>query len=132
MGDPECQILMARLASDAGDVFYAAATGELSAVALDFDPRPGVCVVIASGGYPTSYQKGYPITGLVHSQPAVTVYHAGTRLDGDQTLTSGGRVLGVTALGESFPEAIANAYEVAAGIRFEGCFMRQDIAASAT
>lgn len=133
MGDPECQPVLARLRSDAGAVFYAAATGQLDGVTLEFDARPAVCVVLASGGYPGSYPKGLPIAGLdaASAIDGVTVYHAGTRMDGGRVITSGGRVLGVCALGDDVRDAIGRAYAAADLIRFDGKQLRTDIARSA-
>jgi phosphoribosylamine--glycine ligase len=133
MGDPECQPLMARLKSDAGEVFMATATGRLSEVTLEFDTRPAVCVVLASGGYPGAYTKGLPIEGLESAAgvDGVTVYHAGTRRVGEQVVTSGGRVLGVTALGDTLSVAVARAYDAVNRIHFENKQNRLDIAASA-
>ena len=90
-----------------------------------------MCVVLASRGYPGSYETGYPIHGLGSvADPDVVVFHAGTKPGpGGQTLTSGGRVLGVTALGNTLEEARARAYEAAARITFDGCYLRRDIAA---
>ena len=133
MGDPECQPLLARLISDAGEVFLAAATGGLEAMTLEFDPRPAVCVVVASGGYPGSYAKGRVISGLdaANALPGVTVYQAGTAQSDQGVVTAGGRVLGVTALGHDHRQAIARAYEAVGAIHFDGMQFRTDIAASA-
>lgn len=129
-GDPECQPLLMRLRTDLADVLWAAATGELSAIELDWDPRPSVCVVIASGGYPGPYTKGRVIRGLDAwaDQSDVKVFHAGTARDGDKIVTHGGRVLGVTALGETLKSAQARAYEAVRSIQFDGMMYRTDIA----
>jgi phosphoribosylamine--glycine ligase len=97
---------------------------------LDWDPRPAVCVVMASGGYPGNYDKAFPIQGLdtAAKLPEVKVFHAGTRRDGDRVLTDGGRVLGVTALGDTLADAKRRAYEAVACIRFRDAFYRRDIA----
>ncbi|MFT7623986.1 MAG: phosphoribosylamine--glycine ligase [Myxococcota bacterium] len=133
MGDPECQPLMQRLKSDAGVLFLAAATGKLAEADLRFNDQPSVCVVLASGGYPGRYPKGIAITGLKAAEEVegVTVYHAGTRQAGEAVVTSGGRVLGVTAQGTTFQEAISRAYQAADHIQFEGKQLRRDIGASA-
>jgi phosphoribosylamine--glycine ligase len=100
---------------------------------LDWDVRPAVCVVMCSAGYPGSYERGFPIHGLndAGQMADVKVFHAGTRLDGDRVLTDGGRVLGVTALGDTLATAQQRAYEAVAKISFHGAFCRDDIAAKA-
>jgi len=132
MGDPECQPLMARLTSDAGELFYATATGQLSEQIVTFDNRSAVCVVMTSGGYPGSYPKGLAITGLESADKLenITVVHAGTIQKDKNILTNGGRVLGVTALGADIAEATKRAYEGVKCIHFEGMHVRTDIAAS--
>jgi len=129
-GDPECQALLMRLRSDLLYVLDAVERGELEKVDLEWDPRPAVCVVIASGGYPSSYETGKPISGLEEAEgdPEVVVFHAGTRTDGDNVVTDGGRVLGVTALGETVAEARDRAYAAAGKISFELAHYRRDIA----
>lgn len=133
MGDPECQPLMGALRTDAAAAFLAAASGRLHTIQLQFDPRPSVCVVLASGGYPGAYEKGKVISGLeaAAAVPGVTVYHAGTRQDGDRIVTSGGRVLSVVARGDDFRAALAQAYAAVEQIGFDGVQYRKDIAASA-
>jgi phosphoribosylamine--glycine ligase len=131
-GDPETQPLLMRLRSDLLDLLEAVADdrlGELDEHALQWDPRPAVCVVMASQGYPGNYSKGKIITGLaeVSQMPDVKVFHAGTRADGGLVLTDGGRVLGVTALGDTLAEAKRNAYEAVGRIHFQGAFYRRDI-----
>lgn len=131
-GDPECQPLLMRLKSDLLSVLHAAAEDRLEDVAangLEWDDRHAVCVVVASKGYPGSYEKGYPIEGLaeVAKMPDVKVFHAGTRCDGDRVVTDGGRVLGVTALGETLGDAKRLAYEAVGKIKFYGAFWRSDI-----
>jgi len=132
MGDPECQPLLARLTSDAGSLFYATATGRLAEQNITFDDRSSVCVVLTSGGYPGPYTKGMPITGLdaAGALEHVEVIHAGTRQEGGKIVTNGGRVLGVTALGDTIQAATRRAYAAADQIHFEGVQMRRDIAAS--
>ena len=128
-GDPECQPLLMRLRSDLIDVVEACIDGRLDTIQLDVDPRPTVCVVMASGGYPGSYETGKVIKGLRKAAKVdgVEVFHAGTaRMDGE-TVTSGGRVLGVTAIGRDIREAIDRAYRAAGEIKWSGCFYRRDI-----
>lgn len=128
-GDPECQPLLLRLKSDLVDIFQHCIDGTLNKIKLDIDPRPAVCVVMASHGYPGSYTTGYEIKGLQKAAKIeeVAVFHAGTTSKNKKTVTSGGRVLGVTAIGESIKEAIDAAYDAVRLIRWEGCFYRQDI-----
>ena len=128
-GDPEAQPLLARLKTDLLDVLLAVADGKLADVQLEWDPRPAVCVVAASKGYPGKYKTGVPITGVEQADalPDVKVYHAGTRLDGETLVTDGGRVLGVTALGDTIADAQRKAYAAMELIRFEGMHYRRDI-----
>lgn len=129
-GDPECQPLMARLQGDLVEILWATSTGKLSEVEFDFDPRATVCVVMCSGGYPGSYETGKPITGIedAEAMQGVTVFHAGTKIAGTTELvTNGGRVLGVTALGEDLAAARDLANAACAKIHFEGAFYRKDI-----
>ncbi len=132
-GDPETQVILPRLQSDVLPVLEATIDGRLDAVDLAWDPRPAVCVILASAGYPGAYETGKPITGLETvstDSDDLFVFHAGTRLDGDRVVTSGGRVLGVTALGRDLSEARGRAYEAAERITFEGRSLRRDIAAA--
>ncbi len=129
-GDPECQPILMRLRSDLLDVLEATVDGRLAAIeALQWDPRPAVCVVMASEGYPESYAKGFPIRGLAEAAevPEVKVFHAGTALKDGQVVTSGGRVLGVTALGENIAKAKLQAYTAVKCIRWDGAWCRKDI-----
>jgi phosphoribosylamine--glycine ligase len=128
-GDPETQPLMMRLQSDLVEVMLAVAEGRLDHVTLKWDPRPALCVVAASKGYPGKYQTGVPITGIeqADSIPDVKVFQAGTRADGKRILTDGGRVLGVTALGTTIAEAQRRAYQAMEKIHFEGMHYRRDI-----
>jgi len=132
-GDPETQPILFRLKSDIVPVLMAVATGGLEDVELDWDPRPTVCVVMASGGYPGPYEKGKVITGLDAAAQVedAMVFHAGTALKEGKVVTSGGRVLGVTARGDDVPAAIARAYETVAKIDFPGAHYRKDIGAKA-
>ncbi|MGD9950360.1 MAG: phosphoribosylamine--glycine ligase [Desulfobulbus sp.] len=128
-GDPECQPLLMRLNSDLVEVFNACIDGTLDQITLDVDSRPTVCVVLASEGYPGKYTTGKPIAGLVKAAKIqdVQVFHAGTASKGRQVVTSGGRVLGVTAIGDDIQSAIAHAYEAVAAISWQGCYFRRDI-----
>jgi len=129
MGDPEAQVLLDRLDCDAGELFLAAATGGLANAELRFDPRPAVCVVLASGGYPGSYQTGAHIEGLeaVSACEEVLVFHAGTEFRDGGVVTTGGRVLTVVARGGSMPEAIDRAYAAESRITFVDKQVRTDI-----
>ncbi len=129
-GDPEAQPLMMRLEGDAGALFLAAAQGALEGVELAWRPESAVCVVMASAGYPGAYEKGQVITGIDEAarMEGVKVFHAGTvRDDEGRFLTAGGRVLGVTALGEDLEAARRRAYEAVDRIHFEGAHFRRDI-----
>ncbi|MCU0914439.1 MAG: phosphoribosylamine--glycine ligase [Planctomycetes bacterium] len=129
-GDPETQPILLRLQSDLLEVLLAVCEGRLEEVFLKWDPRPAVCVVMASGGYPGDYQKGKVITGFKEAEELadVVVFHAGTRQQDGHVVTSGGRVLGVTALGANIAAAKARAYEAVDRIRFDGAYYRHDIA----
>ena len=129
-GDPETQVILPRLKTDLLEVMLAVANGSLADVQLEWDDAWAVSVVLASAGYPGDYAKGLPITGIdaAEALPGVTVYHAGTKRFDDGTLvTAGGRVLNVTALGSSFQEARALAYQATELIDFEGKQYRRDI-----
>ena len=128
-GDPECQTLVTRWGGSILPLFRGSAQGDFGNLSPQWEAPASLCVVLASGGYPGSYEKGKPITGLeaAAALPNVTVFHAGTRLEGDTVVTSGGRVLSVTATGADIDEAAARAYEAAAKIDFEGKQLRQDI-----
>jgi phosphoribosylamine--glycine ligase len=132
-GDPETQPLLTRLKSDLLTLLEAVVDerlGELTEQDVEWDPRPAVCVVIASGGYPGKYETDKVITGLEESAtlPDVKVFHAGTRTERGHVFTDGGRVLGVTALGTTLAEAKKRAYEAVAKIKFSGMHFRTDIA----
>ena len=132
-GDPETQVYLPRLENDLVDLFEASIDGTLDQHELRWSDQSAVCVVIASGGYPGSYEKGKVITGIADADalPGVKVFHAGTKLDDGNVVNAGGRVLGVTALGQELQAARDLAYEAAAKIQFEGAFTRSDIAAKA-
>jgi phosphoribosylamine--glycine ligase len=127
-GDPETQPIMMRLQSDLDALCLSAITQDLHNTDARWDPRPALGVVLASEGYPGSYRKGDVISGLEPSADADTkVFHAGTALVDDQVVTSGGRVLCVTALGDDIKSAQANAYLAADGIDWPGKTLRRDI-----
>jgi phosphoribosylamine--glycine ligase len=128
-GDPETQPLMMRLQSDLLEVMLAVAEGRLDKVELKWDRRPALCVVATSKGYPGSYPTGLPITGLkdADAMPDVKVFHSGTKRQGDQVVTDGGRVLSVTALGKNIQEARNRAYKAIEQIHFDGMHYRKDI-----
>lgn len=128
-GDPEAQPLLMRLKSDLIDVINAAIDGKLDEVELEWDRRSALCVVMASGGYPGPYEKGKEITGLEAAAEVenAVVFHAGTRRISDRVETAGGRVLGVTALGEDLQKARTTAYEAVRKIAFDGAIVRGDI-----
>jgi phosphoribosylamine--glycine ligase len=128
LGDPETQPLMLRMASDFVPALLAAATGELAGAKLDWHPGPTVCVVLASGGYPGSFETGKTIHGVAEAEATgATVFQAGTRMGASGLATSGGRVLGVTARGDDLVSAISRAYRGVSKIGFEGMHYRTDI-----
>lgn len=127
-GDPETQVVLPRLKTDIMDIFEAINNETLSDLDIEWDDRACTCVIMASGGYPKSYPKGIEINGLTDGQlDGVTVYHAGTKRDGNKLVTSGGRVLGVTALGDSLQDALAKSYAGVEKIKFDGAHYRKDI-----
>lgn len=128
-GDPETQPILTRLKSDLLEVMLATCDGKLDEITLKWDPRPCVCVVMSSGGYPGDYEKGKPITGLDQASqlPDTMVFHAGTAEQDGQIVTNGGRVLGVTAMGDDIKQAKENAYKAVELIKFEGAYCRNDI-----
>ena len=127
-GDPETQVVLPRLKTDIMDIFEAINNETLADLHIEWDDRACTCVIMASGGYPKSYPKGIEINGLTDGQlDGVTVYHAGTKRDGDKLVTSGGRVLGVTALGESIEDALAKSYAGVEKIKFDGAHYIKDI-----
>ncbi len=132
-GDPEAQPLLMRLKSDVIDIFEAVIDGRLDQVEMKIDPRPTVCVVMASGGYPGSYEQGKAIRGLKKASevPGVVVFHAGTTVRKGRVATAGGRVLGITAVGKDLAKAISSAYKAVGLISWTGSFYRTDIGAKA-
>ncbi len=128
-GDPETQVVLPRLKTDLAEIITAVAEERLSELEICWSQQACACVVMASGGYPGSYPKGLEIFGLNAQGQAegVVVYHAGTKLENGKFYTNGGRVLGITAMGETVEEALAKAYEGVAKISFEGAMYRKDI-----
>ncbi len=132
-GDPEAQPLLMRLKSDIVDIFEAAIDGKLDSIDMKIDPRPTICVVMSSGGYPGSYEKGKQIRGIskANAQTGVEVFHAGTAIEKRRLVTAGGRVLGITAVGKDLETAISRAYKGVSLISWTGSFYRTDIGAKA-
>jgi phosphoribosylamine--glycine ligase len=129
-GDPEAQPLLMRLKTDLAKVLLAVADGTLAELPpLEWDPRPAICVVMASAGYPGEYEKGALIRGLDEAGRLsnVKVFHAGTERRGGQAVTNGGRVLGITALGDNIGDAKLRAYQAVKCIRWDGAWCRHDI-----
>ncbi len=128
-GDPEAQPLLMRLQTDIIDIFEATIDGRLDEIEIEIDPRPALCVVMASGGYPGAYETGKQIRGLkgVQDRPDMTVFHAGTKRKNGRLVTAGGRVLGVTAIGENLEAARNTAYQAVDKISWSGCHYRSDI-----
>ena len=127
-GDPETQPILSMLDTDLMDIFQACVDGTLDQVDVKWKSGAACCIVLASGGYPVEYQKGYPISGLEEAGKSAVVFHAGTKkADNGDILTNGGRVLGVTATGDTLPQAIANAYTAAKPISFRDMHFRTDI-----
>ena len=128
-GDPEAQVVLPRMKNDIVDVFEACIDGTLDQVDLQFEDNAAVCVVLASEGYPVSYEKGFPIRGLENfkDRDGYYVFHAGTKKKDGQIVTNGGRVLGVVAKGEDLKKARANAYEAINLVEFDNKYYRHDI-----
>lgn len=127
-GDPETQVVLPRLKTDIVDIFEAIDNETLSDLDVEWSDDACACVIMASGGYPKSYPKGIEITGLSNGQlDGVTVYHAGTKLQDNKLVTSGGRVLGVTALGDTLENALKKSYDAVEKIHFDGAHYRRDI-----
>lgn len=128
-GDPEAQVVLPRMKNDIIDVMEACIDGRLDEIELVFEDKAAVCVVLASDGYPEHYEKGFPISGLevFDDKEDYYVFHAGTKLDNGKIVTNGGRVLGVTAKGETLTLARENAYKATEWISFENKYMRHDI-----
>ena len=131
-GDPETQVVLPRLQTDLLDIFLASINGRLNEIEISWSDEAAVCVVLASAGYPGSYPKGLPITGLDQvSEDEALIFHAGTASKDGRTVTNGGRVLGIVGRGAGIAEARAKAYEAASRIDFEGKINRTDIAMKA-
>lgn len=128
-GDPEAQVVLPRMKNDIIEVMEACIDGTLDQIDLQFEDNAAVCVVLASDGYPVKYDKGLPITGLEEfdKHDGYYCFHAGTKFVGDQIVTNGGRVLGVTAKGKDLKEARANAYAATEWVKFDNKYMRHDI-----
>jgi phosphoribosylamine--glycine ligase len=127
-GDPESQVVLPRLESDLVPLLEKAAAGSLEGVSLSWLKEAAVCVILASEGYPGSYKKGLPISGVEETEKeGVLIFHAGTKKENEKLVTAGGRVLGVTALGASFPDAIVKVYSAVDSIKFPGIHYRKDI-----
>lgn len=126
MGDPETETVMLRLDTDIIDLFEAVANGTLDQCPVTFDPRAAVCVMLVSGGYPQSYKKGYPITGLDKVEGSM-VFHAGTALTDGQVETNGGRVIAVSSYGKNKEEALGKSFKEAQKIAFTDKYFRRDI-----
>ncbi|MDR0949977.1 MAG: phosphoribosylamine--glycine ligase [Lachnospiraceae bacterium] len=128
-GDPETQVVLPRMKNDLLEVMEACVDGSLDEISLEFEENAAVCVVLASGGYPVNYQTGYPIHGLEYfeGKEAYYCFHAGTKQTSEGIVTGGGRVLGVTALGQDLQEARHKAYEATNRIHFQDMYLRSDI-----
>ena len=127
LGDPETQVVLPLIESDVFDLFYSCATGTVDSYSLQLKNSSAVVVVLASSGYPDAYQKGKTIVGLTDVPPDTVIFHAGTKMDGTEIVTSGGRVLGVTSFGHDLRTTISNTYEAVKKISFEGMYYRHDI-----
>src|SRR3989344_4313738 len=132
-GQPECEAYMRLLKTDLLDLCEAVLDGKVDELNIEWNSGFAANIVLASGGYPGSYKKGLPITGIEEAEnmPGVVVFHAGTTHQGDALMTNGGRVLAVTAVGDSLEEALDRAYAAADKIQFEGKYLRRDIGAKA-
>ncbi|MDE2997819.1 MAG: phosphoribosylamine--glycine ligase [Gemmatimonadota bacterium] len=129
LGDPEAQVVLPLLKTDLVDIMEAVSEGTLKDLEIELDDRAATCVVLASGGYPGAYDTGYSISGLEEAETRddVLVFHAGTARHGGTTVTDGGRVLGVTAVGENIRASVERAYEATGEIQFENAYFRRDI-----
>ena len=126
-GDPETQVILLRLTSDLFDVMYATSQKQLDQIDIKWSNDYALCLVLASAGYPNSYEKGKVITGLDKVSKDVVIFHAGTSVKDGNIVTSGGRVLNVCALGSSLEDVRDKAYKAASQINFEGKYCRKDI-----
>ena len=127
-GDPETQVVLPRLKTDLVDIFNAVIDGTLDTINIEWSEQACVCVIMASGGYPGKYTTGYEITGLADAEASgAVIYHAGTALKDGKLVTSGGRVLGVTAMGDTVEQAREKAYHAVGMIDFKDKHFRKDI-----
>jgi phosphoribosylamine--glycine ligase len=128
MGDPETEVVMPRLKNDLAELFLAVAEQRLDKVKIEMDPRICCTIVAVSGGYPGSYEKGLPITGLEEPLPEDSlIFHAGTRMEKGEVLTNGGRVLCISSFAETVYEAVDKSRDVLEKINYEGIYYRRDI-----
>jgi len=126
MGDPETEVVIPRVKTDLLDLFDAVAKQKLDQVKFEKDTQGAVTVVMVSGGYPGEYAKGFAITGTEKVAQSM-VFHAGTKLDGEQVLTNGGRVLAITSMGDNMEESLKKSYDSIQNIKFEQSYFRRDI-----
>ena len=127
MGDPETQVVIPKIENDLLEIFDLLAKEKLNEVALKIDERFATTVVLASGGYPETYENGKEISGLNQENENSLVFHAGTKVENDKVVTSGGRVLAITGFGENMEQALKTAYERLGKIHFEKGYFRKDI-----
>jgi phosphoribosylamine--glycine ligase len=127
-GDPECQVILPRMQSDLLEIIVATTDGKLGETGIEFDNEVRCCVVLASGGYPESYEKGKEITGLDDVENAI-VFHAGTKEEGGKLYTNGGRVLNIVGSGSDLKTAIDNTYAEVEKVHFDKAYYRSDIGA---
>lgn len=128
-GDPETQVVLPRLKSDIVEIFKAVIEEKLNTIEIEWNDKAAVCVILASGGYPQKYETGYEITGIIEAEKDadIVVFHAGTKKENEKYYTSGGRVIGVTALDENLDKAINKAYQGVKKINFKDVHFRKDI-----
>ncbi|HDR05153.1 MAG TPA: phosphoribosylamine--glycine ligase, partial [Candidatus Marinimicrobia bacterium] len=131
LGDPEAQVILPRIKNNMAELFEAAVFGKLHHHQIEYDKNVSMTVIMASGGYPGDYIKGIPIKGLDQIPNNITVYHAGTKLDNNQIVTNGGRVLAVTSKAENLNKARELVYAAIPKIQFQNSFYRKDIALKA-
>jgi phosphoribosylamine--glycine ligase len=126
MGDPETEVVIPRLKTDLVELFLAVANEKLDQIALEVDERSATTIMVVSGGYPEEFEKGKVITGLENITDSI-VFHAGTKLENNQVVSNGGRVLTVTSYGDNFEEAIKKSYQNIAKLNFDKMYFRRDI-----
>ena len=129
MGDPETQVVLPLIKTDLVDIIEAVCNGSVADLDIELDDRAATCVVMSSGGYPEAYETGFPISGIDRAEASgdVIVFHAGTGRKDGQLVTNGGRVLGVTAIGDTIKSSINRAYEAVDKIDFDSAYFRRDI-----